>query len=33
MNSWKSTLLSAWAPPFRTFMKGTGRVRAFAPPM
>ena len=24
MNSWKSTLLSAWAPPFSTFIIGTG---------
>ena len=26
MNSWKSTLLSAWAPPLRMFIIGTGRV-------
>jgi len=24
MNSWKSTLLSAWAPPLSTFIIGTG---------
>ena len=24
MNSWRSTLLSAWAPPFRMFIIGTG---------
>ena len=27
MNSWKSTLLSACAPPLRTFIIGTGRTR------
>ena len=32
MNSWKSTLLSAWAPPLSTFIIGTGRVVASAPP-
>ena len=32
MNSWKSTLLSAWAPPLRTFIIGTGRTWALAPP-
>ena len=33
MNSWKSTLLSAWAPPLSTFIIGTGRSgRASAPP-
>src|SRR3954463_9467536 len=32
MNSWKSTLLSACAPPLRTFIIGTGRTRASAPP-
>ena len=26
MNSWKSTLLSAWAPPLSTFIIGTGRT-------
>ena len=25
MNSWMSTLLGAWAPPFRMFIMGTGR--------
>ena len=25
MNSWKSTLLSAWAPPLSTFIIGTGQ--------
>ncbi len=24
MNSWKSTLLSAWTPPFKTLNMGTG---------
>ena len=32
MNSWKSTLLSACAPPLRIFIIGTGRVLAAAPP-
>ena len=33
MNSWKSTELSAWAPPLRTFIIGTGRTsRRPAPP-
>jgi hypothetical protein len=32
MNSWKSTLLLAWAPPFRMFIIGTGRRFAMAPP-
>ena len=32
MNSWKSTLLSAWTPPLSTFIIGTGRVWPFAPP-
>jgi hypothetical protein len=32
MNSWKSTLLSACAPPFRMFIIGVGRVFAPAPP-
>jgi hypothetical protein len=32
MNSWKSTLLSAWAPPLRTFIIGTGRMCAASPP-
>ena len=35
MNSWKSTALSAWAPPFSTFIIGTGSTPAvpasFAP--
>ena len=32
MNSWKSTLLSAWAPPFSTFIIGTGSTCACSPP-
>jgi acetylornithine deacetylase/succinyl-diaminopimelate desuccinylase-like protein len=32
MNSWKSTLLSACAPPFRTFIIGTGSTWAASPP-
>ena len=32
MNSWKSTELSAWAPPFKTFIIGTGRTRGSPPP-
>ena len=32
MNSWKSTLLSACAPPFRTFIIGTGSRSASSPP-
>jgi hypothetical protein len=32
MNSWKSTLLSAWAPPLRMFIIGTGSRRAPVPP-
>ena len=32
MNSWKSTLLSAWAPPLSTFIIGTGSTSAPAPP-
>ena len=32
MNSWKSMLLSAWAPPFSTFIIGTGRMCAVSPP-
>ena len=32
MNSWKSTLLSAWAPPFSTFIIGTGSTCAASPP-
>jgi len=32
MNSWKSTELSAWAPPLSTFIIGTGRTRAASPP-
>ena len=31
MNSWKSTLLSACAPPFRMFIIGTGRIEPAAP--
>jgi hypothetical protein len=29
MNSWKSIVLSAWAPPLTTFMNGTGSVTPF----
>ena len=32
MNSWKSTLLSAWAPPLSTFIIGTGITWASSPP-
>src|SRR6202158_601662 len=32
MNSWKSTLLSACAPPLRMFIIGTGNTLAAAPP-
>ena len=32
MNSWKSTLLSAWAPPLSTFIIGIGRMCAVSPP-
>ena len=32
MNSWKSTLLSACAPPLSTFIIGTGRMCAASPP-
>ena len=32
MNSWKSTALSAWAPPLSTFIIGTGRMWALSPP-
>src|ERR1700761_2774143 len=32
MNSWMSTLLSAWAPPLRMFIIGTGSTWAFGPP-
>ena len=32
MNSWKSTELSAWAPPLSTFIIGTGSTRADSPP-
>jgi hypothetical protein len=32
MNSWKSTELSAWTPPLRTFIIGTGSTRAASPP-
>ena len=32
MNSWKSTELSAWAPPLRTFIIGTGRSVGSPPP-
>ena len=32
MNSWKSTELSACAPPLSTFIIGTGSTRADSPP-
>ena len=32
MNSWKSTVLSAWTPPLSTFIIGTGSTWAFGPP-
>ncbi len=32
MNSWKSTVLVACAPPLTTFIIGTGSVRASGPP-
>ena len=32
MNSWKSSGLSAWAPPLMMFICGTGRMRAETPP-
>ena len=32
MNSCKSTVLSAWTPPFNTFIMGTGIVLALTPP-
>ena len=32
MNSWKSTELSAWAPPLRTFIIGTGISTGSPPP-
>ena len=32
MNSWVSTVLVAWAPPFRMFIMGTGRRLPFTPP-
>ena len=32
MNSWMSTLESAWEPPLRMFIIGTGRMCAFGPP-
>ena len=32
MNSWKSIGLSAWAPPLRMFIIGTGSTWAPAPP-
>ena len=33
MNSWKSIGLSAWTPPLRMFIIGTGRIVAPAPPI
>ena len=32
MNSWTSTLVSAWAPPLRMFMMRDGSVRGVKPP-
>ena len=32
MNSWKSTELSAWAPPLSTFIIGTGSSVGSPPP-
>ena len=32
MNSWMSTLVSAWAPPLRMFIIGTGSRWALGPP-
>ena len=32
MNSCRSIVLSAWAPPLTTFIIGTGRTWAFGPP-
>ena len=32
MNSWKSTELSAWAPPLSTFIIGTGSTAGSPPP-
>ena len=32
MNSWKSTVLLAWAPPLSTFIIGTGSTWALDPP-
>ena len=32
MNSWKSSALSAWAPPLMMFIIGTGSTRALTPP-
>ncbi len=32
MNSWKSIGLSAWTPPLRMFIIGTGRTWADTPP-
>jgi hypothetical protein len=31
MNSWKSTLVSAWAPPLRMFIIGVGSVKRSEP--
>ena len=33
INSWKSILLSACAPPFKIFIIGMGKIFAFVPPM
>ena len=33
MNSWKSSEFCACAPPFTTFISGTGRTCAFVPPI
>jgi hypothetical protein len=32
MNSWKSRLFAAWAPPLITFINGTGKRLASGPP-
>lgn len=32
MNSWKSSGLSAWAPPLSTLIMGTGMTQAWLPP-
>jgi hypothetical protein len=32
MNSWRSIVLSAWTPPFTTFIIGTGNTWLLGPP-